>query len=287
MTICVVGCLALVLAAGSAATAVTDEGIEAVTKPSADVTLAFIRPGRIDEVRVKEGDAVKEGDVLLRLDDEAEKVQVAQLKAQAEDQIRIKASEEQVLQKTEDHKKLKWAGEQGAATQWEIEHARLEVTIGELSVDLAKFNQTQDKLKYDEAEVQVKRMRLISPISGKVEQLLLHRGESAEALAKVVRVVKIDILWADAPVPLALARTLRLGGPATVEFQQTDGKRVEGKIIFMGAVADAASETRLVRVEVANPSDRPAGERVRVRFPGSAVTATAAASAVSETAKKP
>jgi len=280
------GCLGLALLAGAPVWAATDDGIEAITKPSADVTLAFIRPGRIDEVRVKEGDAVKEGDILLRLDDEAEKIQLDQLKAQADDTIRIRAAEEQGLQKKEDYKKLEWAGKQGAATTWEIEHARLEVIIGELSVDLAKFTQAQDKLKYDEAKVQISRMRLISPISGKVEQLFLRRGESAEALAKVVRVVKTDILWADAPVPLVLARKLKLGGAATVEFPQTDGKPVDGKIIFMAAVADAASETLIVRVEVTNPSERQAGERVRVRFHG--VQATAAADApVSAAAKKP
>ena len=85
---------------------------------------------------------------------------------------------------------------------------------------------------------------------------------------------------------MVLARTLKLGGPATAEFPNTDGKRVDGKIVFLAAVADAASETRLVRVEVANPSDRPAGERVRVRFSGAQATAAADAP-VSATAKKP
>ena len=263
-----VACLGLALVAGAPLVAATDEGIEAVTKPSADVTLAFTRPGRIDDVRVKEGDAVKEGDVLLRLDDVAEKIQLAQLKAQGDDVIRIKAAEEQVLQKKEDLKKLEWAGKEGAATVWEIEHARLEVTIGELSTDLAKFNQSQDRLKYDEAKAQLDRMQITSPISGKIEQLFLHKGESAEALAKVVRVVKTDTLWADAPVPLALARTLKVGGAAQVVFPQTDGKAIEARIIFMTAVADAASDTLIVRVEVQNPGPRPAGERVRVRFPG-------------------
>jgi RND family efflux transporter MFP subunit len=267
-------CVAGLCAAAAAPAAVPSDGsVEAVTKPSADVTLAFTRPGRIDEVRVREGDAVKENDVLLRLDDEAEKIQLAQLKAQADDTIRIRAAEEQVLQKEQDHKKLQWAGKEGAATDWEIEHARLEVVIGKLSVDLAKFNQGQDRLKHDEAKVQLDRMRLISPISGKVEQLFLHKGESAEALAKVVRVVKTDVLWADAPVPLAIARMLKVSDRALVEFPQTDGKAVEGKIIFMAAVADAASDTRTVRVEVANSTDRPAGERVKVRFPAAGESA--------------
>jgi len=276
------GCLAGWVAAAGVASA-AEPGIEAITRPSADLTLAFVRPGRIAEMPVKEGDAVKPGDLLVRLDDEAERLQCEELKAQADDLVRIQAAEAQWAQKKEDLKKLEWAGKEGAATEWEIAHARLEVTIGDLSVQLARFNQQQDRKKYEEAAVQLNRMRLASPIAGKVEQIFLKPGESAEALAKVIRVVKTDLLWIDVPVPLAPARALKVGGAAQVAYPGCEDKPVEGKIIFVAAVADAASETLTVRVEAPNPSSRPAGERVRVQFvraegmPGKPVAAATSA----------
>ena len=42
--------------------------------------------------------------------------------------------------------------------------------------------------------------------------------------------------------------------------------RAAGKVIYIAAVADAASNTRTVRVEVPNKALRPAGEHVKVRF---------------------
>ena len=264
------GCVGLLMAAGGARAAAPEAGIEAVTKPSADVTLSFSRPGRVAEVRVREGDTVKPDDLLVRLDDEAERIEVDQLKAQADDLIRIKAAEAQVVQKKEDLKKLEWAGKEGAATQWEIEHARLEVVIGELSTDLARFNQRQDRYKYEVAKAQLDRMRLPSPVAGKVEEVMVEVGEAADPNTKVIRVVKTDVLWADVPVPLAVGRTLVAGQMAQVEFPQSDGKGVDGKVLYAAAVADAASETLIVRVEISNPSGRPAGERVRVRFPAPA-----------------
>ena len=48
----------------------------------------------------------------------------------------------------------------------------------------------------------------------------------------------------------------------------------KGKVIHIAAVADAASNTLTVRVEVANPASRPAGEHVRVRLVDSAETAS-------------
>jgi hypothetical protein len=44
---------------------------------------------------------------------------------------------------------------------------------------------------------------------------------------------------------------------------------VEGMVIYIGAVADAASGTLRVRVQVPNKARRPAGEHVSIIFPGS------------------
>lgn len=261
------------LLAASAAAAET--GVEGITKPTADVTLSFVRPGLVAEVLVKEGDAVKVGDVLVRLDDAAERLQVAELKAQADDILRIKAAQAQVDQKKEEYQKIQWAAGKGAATDWEVARARLEVTIGELSVDLARFNQQQDRKKHDQAVVQLERMNLLSPVAATVEQVFLEKGESAEALAKVVRIVKTDTLWVDLAVPMAQARGLKVGDKAEADYVAAPGKPVEGKVLFVAAVADAASETLTVRVEMPNNPRRPAGERVRVRFPGVASTAPA------------
>jgi RND family efflux transporter MFP subunit len=243
------------------------EGIPSITKPSSDVQMSFVHPGRIIEVRVKQGDAVKAGDLLMRLDDVAEAVEVATLKLAADDVIRIHAAEAQGAQKAEDLKKLEWAFKEGAATQWEVEHARLEVIIGELSTALSKFNQAQDKGKYEEAKTNLDRMKLLSPMAGKVEQLIAEVGQTADPQTKVIRIVNTDIVWSDVPVPLPLAVTLKNGQKASVEFPKYLGGTVEARVVHIAAVADAASDTLLVRVEIPNPTGRPAGERVRVTFP--------------------
>jgi multidrug efflux pump subunit AcrA (membrane-fusion protein) len=75
-------------------------------------------------------------------------------------------------------------------------------------------------------------------------------------------------LWIDAPVPLVQAMGLQAGKPAQVRFGSSEGPAgvVQGQIIFVAAVADAASGTRRVRVEVQNKTGRPAGEQVQVEF---------------------
>lgn len=248
-----------------------DEKIEAITKPSEDRILSFIRAGQVAEVSVKEGDTVRVDQELVRLDDSAERIQLEQLEAQATDRTRIEAAQAQLDQAKVVLRKTEEARKKGAATELEVEKARLDVVIANLSLTLARFNQMQDQRKLREAKAQMERMKLKSPIDGKVEKVLVEPGESADALEKIVRVVKIDPLWVDAPVPLAVARGLsRDGGKAVVEFESPETGRIEkatGKITHIAAVADPASGTLTVRVEVPNAAGRPAGEHVYVSFP--------------------
>jgi RND family efflux transporter MFP subunit len=241
--------------------------VEAVTRPSKDRTLSFTRPGLVAEALVTEGAQVKSGQLLVRLDDAAERANLEQLQAQASDTIRVRAADAELSQKEVELKKIKWAAERQAATELEVQHAELDVKIAELRLELAKFQRDQDQREYAEKKILLERMQLKSPIAGTVEEILVRKGESADALEKVIRVIQIDPLWIDTPVPLASARALRIGQPARVQFGSDTGKLVSGKIVHKRAVADAASDTLIVRVEAPNPSSRPAGERVWVSFP--------------------
>lgn len=252
-------------------------GVRAVTRPSADVAMSFVQPGRIAGVYFKEGDAIKAGQVLVQQDDAAEQVLLAQLKAQSEDTTQIRAGDASLAQRRVDLQKLEKAAAGNAATALEVEHARLDVTIAELSLDLAKFEHEQAGRKYQEQKIRVEHMQIKSPIDGSVEKIDVEVGESVNTTTtEVIRVVQIDPLWIEAPVPLAQATDLKVGKTAQVAFGPSDQPTkaeqaavrggTQGRVIFVAAVADAASGTLCVRIEVPNKAKRPAGEQVLVTF---------------------
>ena len=244
-------------------------GIVAITTPSADVTLSFTQPGRIANVHLKEGNMVHAGQVIVQQDDAIEQAQLAQSKAQAEDTTQIQASQASLDQKKLFLKKLQKAAERGAATELEVERAVLDAKIAELALKVAQFQHEQDQRKYEEAKIRVENMKLKSPINGMIEKIDVETGESINALADVAQVVRTDPLWIDVPVPLAKASTLESGQNVTVAFPGPKNEQIEGAIIFVAAVADAASSTLRIRVEVPNKSARPAGEHVRIILPPS------------------
>ena len=265
------------LVPNNALLATEKSAVEAITRPSQNTVLSFTRPGRISEVAVKEGDRVDSGQLLARLDDQAEQAQLVQLKAQAEDDKRIRAAKADLAQKNVDMAKIRQIFENGVATEWEMEHAKLDVTIAELSVELALFEQEQNQRTYHEATIQLERMRLKSPISGAIEEVSVEVGESVDGVMQVVRVVSVDPLWIDVPVPLTDAMHLKYGQTAEIICSETDATVLHGTIVHKGLVADAASNTLKVRLEVPNKAGRPAGERVMVSFSGSDTHSAAAA----------
>ncbi len=238
--------------------------VRAITKPSADVTLSFIQPGRIESLHFKEGGTVKNGQEVACLDDKAEQAQLAQIEAQSKDMTQIMASEASLAQKKVDLKKLEKAALNKAATELEVEHARLDVTIANLSLAMATFEHEQAIRKFEESKIRVDNMRIKSPITGFVEDVHVEAGESVNALQEVVRIVQTNPLWIDASMPVADIGQLKSGDPVTVTFSLPNPGAVQGRVIHIGAVADAASATRKVRIELPNQKKRPAGEHVHV-----------------------
>jgi multidrug resistance efflux pump len=110
-------------------------------------------------------------------------------------------------------------------------------------------------------------MRLVAPLDGLIEDVSVEAGESIGTLGPVIRLVQNDPLWIDVPVPMTQASTLEVGQNVWVTFPAAAATPApNAQIINIATVADAASDTLRVRIEVPNPTKRPAGERVAVAF---------------------
>ncbi len=243
------------------------ETLQGITAPNADITLSFVVAGRVSDVQVEPGTTVEKDQLLVHLYDEPEKIQCKQLKMLSEDRTKINAAKAELAQKQVDLKKLEQARAKGAASVWEVEHLFLNVRIAELSLQSAILEQQQYRQRYDHASSQLVRMRLAAPIAGLVEEVNVEVGESIGTLGPVVRIVQNDPLWIDVPVPMAQALNLTVDQDVWITFPGATAEATpNGRIINISAVADAASETLRIRIEVPNPLKRPAGERVAVAF---------------------
>ena len=244
--------------------------IDAISKPSQDVTLSFVRPGPVVELKVKEGDHVEKGQLLAQQDDSEEIKALALYKSKAEDNTQVEAQKIIQAQSAQDYKNLTELKDAGS--RYERDHARLQAQIDEAKIHIAEKQQEQDRDQFEQNQAIVEKTKLYAPFAGTVEELLVHQGESVDTQnMKVMRLVNVDPMWVEVPVPYAQGEQLKDGDPAQVKL--SNSKVVTGKVIHVASVAESASDTLRVRVEVPNPEHRKLGERVSVSFSTAKVAA--------------
>jgi multidrug resistance efflux pump len=113
----------------------------------------------------------------------------------------------------------------------------------------------------------LEQMTISAPFDGVVEKVDIHPGETPDPNRhSSIFVVKNDILWVNAYLPTAVTLKLKVGDELDVRYKDTSDV-VKGKVIFLSPRADAASEQRRVKLEIANTGLMPSGQTVNVVLP--------------------
>jgi len=158
------------------------------------------------------------------------------------------------------------------ATYLEVEEARLEVERADASVKLAtqKRQVSAAQAATEQAKIDLKQIK--APFDGVVSKLDTHVGEVANSQADraAIRVVKNNPLWVDAHLAAAVTARLTKGQQLQVRYA-TEDKWQPAEVLFLQPVVRGGSQTRMVRLQVANAEDRPAGLEVYVKLPDGSV----------------
>lgn len=179
--------------------------------------------GRVTEVRVKEGDKVSQGQLLLRLDPATAHAEIAQLEAarrQSELSIeRQRVSLETQQAKWKRYETLRERGVVDANTYEEIVSQR-DLAQVELKTSRAALTQTEAQLR--EARERLAKTEIRSPIAGQVTTVSIELGETAVPSAMSIAgsdlmvVADTNGLYAEVNVDEADVARVRVGLPATI-----------------------------------------------------------------------
>ena len=191
-----------------------------------DVRVGADMGGRVEWIGPKEGDFVKEGDLLAKID-------VSSLKASLD-------KAEAALKLSEDlyERRLKLF-ERKIINQEELDKAQTERTLAK-----ASFRQAQTE--YDRGFAK-------APISGLVNYLFVDEGEFIDRGKPLVDLVNVDKIKVNVNVPELDVRFLKPGQKAMIRVDAFPEKEMFGTIDFVAYKADTATKTFLVKVLVDNP----------------------------------
>jgi HlyD family secretion protein len=242
------------------------------TKPSQEVDLDFSAPGLIAKVNVKEGDAVEKDQVLAIQDITVETANKKMYEIEANSRVEEEYAEKDLglmkvqLQKTEQLAKL------NNATYLEVEESRLEMQRADASVKHAAQKRAiaAAQAATEQAKIDLKQIK--APFDGVISKLDTHVGEVATNTPDkpAFRVVRNDPLWVDAHLPAAVTARLKKGQQLQVRYVAED-KWMAAEVLYLQPVVRPGSQTRMVRLQLPNPDDRPAGLEVYVKLPDGSV----------------
>ena len=195
--------------------------------------------GRVIELPVDRGDRVEGGQIIARLAPEDRPAKLKEAEALLE-QRRIEYRAAARLTKKGFRAETQLAGSSAAleAAQAAVEHARLAL---------------------DNTEIR-------APYDGFVEERLIDIGDFVEKGDRIGRVVDLDPILVVAQVSERDIGHLEVGAPGRARL--IADREVSGKLRFVGAMADPATRTFRVELEVANPDRKiPDGITAELRIP--------------------
>lgn len=224
--------------------------------------------GRIEQVDVRAGDRVAEGDVVVRLD-----AQEASARAAEARQALASAKARRDLARTEMTRVGKLF-ERGVVTRQRLDQATADLREAEAEVERLSR-------ALEAAETALSYTVIHAPVGGLVIDRLAEPGEIASPGRPLLRIYDPAALRVEAAVRESLAVKLALGQVLRVRVPAL-GKSFEGKIEEIVPFAEPGARTLLIKVGL--PRDKrlyaglfarvaiPAGQRARLTVPEAAVS---------------
>lgn len=243
--------------------------ISAISSPSEMARLVFPDMGVIREVKVKDGDIVKQGQALTQMDDDVELKTLEQLKLEAESTSRVEAAEAELKVNTSVFERIS-SSKTGYSVK-EREEAELRMIGAQKQLQVARDEHAISQVKYQGYQKKVEKMSLTAPFDGIVQRVVLRAGEGADPRSEqgALILVKNDPLWVEIKgLSTKTVSKLKLGDVVQVRYED-DGKNASwesGKIIYISPVADASSKSQMIRVELPNPTGRASGLHLEVNL---------------------
>jgi RND family efflux transporter MFP subunit len=231
-------------------------------------TIASRVLARIEEVRVRAGSSVAEGEVLVVLDARDLRSRVGEAEeALRSDEARLELAERE-------HARAEELVRTGVAPQRQLDEATSALRAARAQVAGRREALSEARTAASFAEIR-------SPVSGRVVDRLAEPGDTAVAGRPLLRVYDPALLRVEAPVRESLAVGLRVGDVLRVDVPAL-GEPVEGRIDEIVPFAERGARTLLVKVSLPRADARlfagmfarvaiPAGERRRLLVPERAI----------------
>jgi len=210
-----------------------------VTYPGSEVVVGAERAGRVVRVLVDEGQSVRKGDLVAELESDALRAALREAQAQVVEAEAQAHMADLTLRRRED-----LARERIVAAH-DLDEARRDLEIARARIDTARAAVARD-------EAEIRKTRILAPITGTVTGRHIQPGEMAEAGQKVLTLADLDRLRIEAEADEADAAALAVGAPVQIRAEGFPGRAWNGRV---EEIPDSVTLRRLKPQDPARPTD--------------------------------
>ena len=213
--------------------------------------------GRLQAVNVKLGDAVKQGEIIARVEDLEIREQVRQAEATfkvSQASIRQREADLTLAKNNLDRSRNLYDRQLLPQQTFDDVDARHQAALAQL--DLARAQFEASKARLDELKITLSNTQIVSPVDGFIGKRYLDPGAFASTNAPVASVVDIRTVRMVANLVERDMRRVPAGTPALVEVDAFPGEKFQGRVSRVAPVFDPATRTAEIEIEVPNTGFR-------------------------------
>jgi membrane fusion protein (multidrug efflux system) len=229
------------------------------------VTISSKMLGRVVGIAVDSGDATREGQILVQLDDSDLRAQEAQARAAlAYTEQSVSLAKIALERARTDLDRIQVQYRDSIVSREQYDHANQAAEMAEAQYKVALSQVGTSKAQLGVVETQIRNTQIASPVSGVVAKKWVSPGEIVQPGQAILTLYDLSDIWITANFEETKLAKIGLGDRVRISVDAYPGREFSGKVLLIGAAA--ASQFSLIPANNASGNFTKVTQRVPVKI---------------------
>ena len=247
---------------------VVEMPLHGVANPSQLAQLSPLVIGTIAEVHVQEGQFVRQGQLLLSLDDSVPRARMEAARIEAESEGALRQAQLELAAAERQLNRLLEADRFGAVGAFELVEQEQAVELSEAQLIQAGDRKAIAQAQQQQLMAQLQEYKIVAPFDGQIAEIHQRSG-TVDPNSTLVTIANLHRLEVELHVPIAQMHGLAAGREVQLAAAQPVNSTLRGQVKSVSPMIDFASETVRCLIEIPNHEhDLPSGFAVLLEDSG-------------------
>jgi len=223
--------------------ATSKHNFNGIARSDVAARLSFNVSGTVKRVYIRDGQSVKEGDIIATLNDSFFRLKVNEVKSS------LKQAKVKLANVKSKYKRIKKLYVNRSSSLSDLDNART-------TMESAKANYNAMKNRLEQAELKLSYTKLRAPMNGSISNLNIHKGENVTTAMSIASISSTGSIEVPISIPGSLIDNLKEGQKCTVIFDALKGKTYKAEVIEVSHASNQRTTTFPVVVRITERSKR-------------------------------